>query len=279
MRRIYVFVSILFVFAILLLTLPQNENAAQAQVAPTHFQYAVKFVCGKSPGEGQPEVVARGSYFTAINVHNPANNSVNFRKKIAVALPSEKPGEVSKFFDVGLGPDQALEIDCDDIFKHMNSRTSFLKGFVVIETKTALDVIAVYTAAGASGMVETMDVERFDPRRVLAPRAADLIPIPDAKGNFCRIDPATRRLIVRIRNQGSANAGGSQIKVEYSAGGPVASITPPIAAGGTVDVPVPFPSGQNCFQPDCSFKIIVDDQGQVSESNELNNTARGTCIG
>jgi len=65
------------------------------------FQYAVKFVCGKSNGD----VVAPGEYWTAINVHNPTSTQVKFRKKIAIGLPSERPGPVLKFFDAILGPD------------------------------------------------------------------------------------------------------------------------------------------------------------------------------
>src|SRR5262245_45056441 len=52
------------------------------------FQYAVKFVCGKSAGE----VVAPGVYFTAVNVHNPTYKTIQFRVKVAVALPGLKPG-------------------------------------------------------------------------------------------------------------------------------------------------------------------------------------------
>jgi hypothetical protein len=126
------------------------------------FQYAVKFVCGNSPGT----VVAPGAYFTAINVHNPTYRVIGFRAKIAVALPGLTPGPVSKFFDARLGPDEALEIDCSDIFKHAETRADFLKGFVVIETDDVeLDVVAVYTAAGRDGQVTTLHSERVPPRR------------------------------------------------------------------------------------------------------------------
>ena len=70
MRRTYLFLTILFVAAMVLLTLPVSEERARAQApAPPTFQYAVKFVCGKSPTQGQPQVLATGNYFTAINVH------------------------------------------------------------------------------------------------------------------------------------------------------------------------------------------------------------------
>jgi hypothetical protein len=125
------------------------------------FQYAVKFICGKSAGT----VVAPGVYFTAINVHNPNDKAIGFRKKFAIALPSERPGPVSKFFDAKLGPDQAFEIDCHDILRRTQSNASFIKGFAVLESDLELDVVAVYTAAGATGRVETMELERVTPRR------------------------------------------------------------------------------------------------------------------
>jgi hypothetical protein len=124
------------------------------------LQYAVKFMCGKP----QSPVVAAGVYFTAINVHNPTKNSAVLRKKIAVALPSETVGKVSRFFEAKLGPDQAFEIDCQDILRHADAR-GFLKGFVVIETTSELDVVAVYTAAGLSRHVETLFMERVPARR------------------------------------------------------------------------------------------------------------------
>ena len=138
------------------------------------FQYAAKFVCGKSEGK----VVAPGVYFTAVNVHNPTYTTVRFRIKIAVALPGLEPGPVSKFFDAKLGPDQALEIDCPDIFKYAKTEADFLKGFVVIETDVELDVVAVYTAAGRDGEVATLHTERVPARRQGAPCKPDTIPVP-----------------------------------------------------------------------------------------------------
>jgi Concanavalin A-like lectin/glucanases superfamily len=124
------------------------------------FQYAAKFVCGKSAGE----VVAPGVYFTAINVHNPLYTDVRFRVKVAIGLPGLKPGPVSQFHVAALGPDEALEIDCPDIRKLAEYRADFVKGFVVIESETELDVVAVYTAAGGEGQVETVHAERVPAR-------------------------------------------------------------------------------------------------------------------
>jgi hypothetical protein len=141
------------------------EHVTFAPVGFPLFQYTAKFVCGSSAGDA----VAPGTYFTAINVHNPTDTEISFRKKFAVALPRERPGPVTRFFDGKLKPDQAMEIDCADIRRRIiesaNFTADFLKGFVVIESKVELDVIAVYTAVGATGQVETMHVERVTPRQ------------------------------------------------------------------------------------------------------------------
>jgi hypothetical protein len=237
------------------------------------FQYAVKFVCGKSDGE----VLAPGVYYTAINVHNPTYQDIAFRKKVAIALPGEKAGHVSKFFDAKLGPDEALEIDCPDIRRHAETDADFLKGFVVIESDVELDIVAVYTAAGATGQVETFHTERVAPRRheVGLP---DLVPVPDPQPGvgFCRRDERGN-LIVTVSNQGTSGAGPSVTTVDFGSFGTVSMPTPPLAPGASVDLLFSIPSG--CFNPDCEFRIIVDANNQVVESNEANNFASGTCMG
>ena len=242
------------------------------------FQYAVKFVCGKSEGE----VVARGEYFTAINIHNPTYEFIRFRKKVAVALPSEQPGPVSEFFDAKLGPDQALEIDCPDIFRHAHTDAGFLKGFVVIESDVELDIVAVYTAAGRDGHVQTLHTERVAPRRRSA-GLPDLVPVPDPRPGigFCKLvaeGPDKGKLVVTVKNQGNADAPASTTRVIFVPGGTFDLPTPPIPAGGSVDLP-PISIPGVCFNPDCNFRIIVDANNQVVESNKANNTGSGNCIG
>ena len=131
------------------------------------FEYAVKFVCGVAGANARSSgIVAPGQYFTAINVHNPSfTRPVRFRWKIAIALPGVRGGPISVFFDAVLKPDQALEIDCPDIFKRSPMQADFLKGFVVIASPLELDVVAVYTAQpkGAAG-VQTLDMERVPAR-------------------------------------------------------------------------------------------------------------------
>lgn len=125
------------------------------------FQYAAKVVCGKSDGS----VVAPGEYWTAINVHNPNTYTIRISKRVSIGYPGEKAGPVSPFFRASLGPAQSLEIDRQDIFKHAGV-DNFLKGFVEIESSNGeLDVVAVYTAAGANGDVVTFHTERVPVRQ------------------------------------------------------------------------------------------------------------------
>jgi hypothetical protein len=144
----------------------------RSQFEAKNYEYAVKFVCGVPNNP----VVAPGTYFTAINVHNPQAGTVAFKTKVAVALPSTSPGpevkqlpegplgEITRFIPGRLGPDQAFEIDCPEILKIAKPRERFLKGFVVLEVPEEFDIVAVYTAAGATGRVETMEIERVPAR-------------------------------------------------------------------------------------------------------------------
>jgi hypothetical protein len=138
-----------------------------------NFQYAVKFVCGQWSEEFR-DIVAPGDYFTAINIHNPADGAVSFQYKVAVAKRGvgTKP---SIFFNLKLESDEALEIDCPDINRHGEIQ-GFAKGFVVIESDVELDVVAVYTAAGGrERQVVSIHTERVAARRpVRLPRPGPL---------------------------------------------------------------------------------------------------------
>jgi hypothetical protein len=229
--------------------------------------------------------VAPGRYFTAINVHNPTDATVRFRKKFAVALPLEEEGPIRGFFYSELGSDRAVEIDCQDILNAFPPRSfplplppirraRFLKGFAIIQpidSAVELDVVAVYTAAGATGRVETLDIERVSARRVIVAVLPDLV-----ADSLCKRD--SLGLHVTVRNQGNGDAPASATTVDFLTFGSVSVPTPPIPAGGFVTLPpVAIPLG--CFDSDCEFRIVVDSTALVAESNEGNNTATGACIG
>lgn len=139
------------------------QSSAQTH---TEFQYAAKFVCGKSDGA----FAARGQYFTIINVHNPFAKQVRFRKKFALGEPGERVGKIFGFFPApqgqeGLGPDKVMGIDCPDIYKHSGiSEGTFIEGYAVLHSPAELDVVSVFTAG--DDHVATLHTERVPFRKV-----------------------------------------------------------------------------------------------------------------
>jgi hypothetical protein len=149
------------------------------------FQYAVKAVCGPlNATTTQSQVLTPGTYYTAVNIHNPSTcKHVTFRWKLAIAKPlppvsppsdlagQEVGGLISYFQRLTLRPDEAVEIDTQNILafaKSLGMPQAFVKGFVVIETPCELDVVAVYTAsvpAGTGGGL-SFSTERVPRRRI-----------------------------------------------------------------------------------------------------------------
>ena len=104
---------------------------------------------------------------------------------------------------------------------------------------------------------------------------ADLLPVPDERGEFCRRDG--NKLLVEIRNQGTCRAGASTTRVDFGQHGSVDVSTPSIPAGSSTTLVVDIPLG--CHDPDCEFTITADARNDVAETNEGNNVASGVCIG
>jgi hypothetical protein len=150
-----------------------KPSPTAAGTIETKFQYAVKAVCGNFDDTN----LSRGIYRTAINVHNPIDQSVDFAKKVTLAgRENEPPGRfsVTPFHKASLNPDAALEIDCQDLASFFCPIGEppvcidfiFIKGFVVIDSPVEVDVVAVHTARHSDGEVETMSVNQIEPRKV-----------------------------------------------------------------------------------------------------------------
>ncbi|HEX2164954.1 MAG TPA: hypothetical protein VHM02_13500 [Thermoanaerobaculia bacterium] len=121
-------------------------------------QYAVKIVCG---GLNEPSILNSGIYRTAVNVHNPdLQIGMRFWIKVAVALPG-KPGPITRFVELELPADGALEIDCG-MLQELAGDDRFVKGFAVLISREPLDVVAVYTAG--RGDVASIHTERVPER-------------------------------------------------------------------------------------------------------------------
>lgn len=154
----------LFVAGLFLLLIIAAFPATAIAQQPENFQYVVKVICGRSYGD----VLERGTNTTAVNVHNPIDTTVTFRKKLAIASPREA-GPIVQLETSILEADEALEIDCQELHSMTREQTGrghrLIKGFVVIDSNFELDVVAVYTASGWWRAVKSVDVEYVEPRR------------------------------------------------------------------------------------------------------------------
>lgn len=111
----------------------------------------------------------------------------------------------------------------------------------------------------------------------------DLVPVPQILSfnppvfDFCNRDDQGR-LVVAVKNQGTADAAASETKVSFFGLGESSQITDPLSVGESVNLFFAIPAG--CFNPDCDFTITVDSQNQVDSTSEQgNNTVNGRCIG
>jgi hypothetical protein len=266
---------------VLTLLLPVPCLEAQEAARPLPYQYVTKFVCGRSEGK----IVAPGTYHTAINVHNPGAEPIDVRKRFSVALPSEKAGPVSELFRARLGPSESFEVDCPDILQHLRSREPFVKGFAILESRTELDIVAVYTAAGATRQVETMDVERVPFRRLAAgpPPCPDLVVEAILPPEW---DGANRRSIIKavIKNVGTGAAGPTTARVVdpstlQSTGAPENAIAPTPALAPGASATVTFHLGYWVYNPDASLEVTADYKSELAECDETNNVKRFEGIG
>jgi hypothetical protein len=147
------------------------KASAQAEATQPSFpfQYAVKFLCTSNlPGTSQTTTsLLPGSYQTVVNIHNPNADRVPFRMKLAMATSTQaNPPQITNFIKDVLRPDQATKVDCSMLGKFGNQPIHGFEGFLVIESQLSLDVVAVYTASGATGKVESMDVEYIRERKI-----------------------------------------------------------------------------------------------------------------
>ena len=153
----------------------ENENDSQ---------YSAKFVCGSAPVDNR--FVEPGNYKTTINVHNPSEKTVDFRRKVALAA-LQRDGTISKFVYGKIEPDAVQAFDCDDFWTLAGvAPPSLIDGFLVIESNIPLDVTGYYTSTDArvtTTVAPAIHVEKI---------AARTIP---PRGAFCREDSPTETRI------------------------------------------------------------------------------------
>jgi hypothetical protein len=122
---------------------------------------------------------------------------------------------------------------------------------------------------------------------------ADLVPVPDASGSFCRFD-AQGQLTVTIKNQGTQEAGPSTTEVQYTAGHMDSTGTQSASATALTTIPA-LGAGQKFDLTSVSLMLVGQDASgnpirlagtltitvnvnrEVAESDYMNNTAQAQC--
>jgi hypothetical protein len=159
----------MMIYAAALLALPPVWAPPAAAQSGGRNEYAVKFFCGTNARPSLSPAAAPGTYYTAINVHNPGNGGVGFVHKVALAVPGAPGPHTSITAQFSLAYDEATDVDCELIARELAAghvaHGPFFTGFFVIQATTPLDVVAVYTAAASrTGAVVTMTTERVPVR-------------------------------------------------------------------------------------------------------------------
>ena len=166
--------------------------------------------------------------------------------------------------------------------------------FISCERRTASSTAtATLTAPSIPASTTTQRPTHTLMRKATAtPRTgqADLVPIPDASGSFCRFD-AQGQLTVTIKNQGTGEAGPSNIEVQYWARR--MDSTGAQSASATAQVTIPaLAAGQSFELTNISLMLVGQDASgklvrlagtltitvrEVAEADYMNNTAQAQC--
>ena len=142
--------------------------------------------------------------------------------------------------------------------------------------------LSIFLAATGFAQIPTAPKPPAEPKpKTPSTPRPDLVPVKalDAggAGGYCNLESGGTSLRITVRNQGKAGAPASVTTVLFTPGGPIAHKTPSLAAGASTNFTVEIP--KNCFNPDCRFRITVDSEKTVAESNEGNNSVNGICVG
>ncbi len=142
----------------------RRASSPRSTTFKPRFQYAVKFLCTSNlPGTSQTSSsVLPGNYQTAVNIHNPTEETILVRSKIVFG---PRKDAISKWAPDRVIADALLHIDCSSIRSKYAAR--FIhgwEGFLVIQSSDTLDVVAVYTAGPQGQGVASIDVQQVRER-------------------------------------------------------------------------------------------------------------------
>ncbi len=171
-------------------------SAQQSGEHDFNFEYAAKIICGTIKKSDNARL-ARGTYATTINIHNPNDTSVVFLKKLALTFPPEeqRPGRIDTIGIDNLKPDQALKVDCMDIRRLLPNEFplfGYIEGFVIIKSTKSLDVTGVYTSAKLGSFLSPQNVTSIDVEQIRERKTKGPLPeLPEELDHFkvYKVDP------------------------------------------------------------------------------------------
>jgi hypothetical protein len=240
--------------------------------AQNEFMYSIKFVCIPTVGPDKESVFVPQTYTTVVNVHNLYNQSIDFSKKAVIAQSEdEQRGQISKFMNDTLKPDQALSINCKDIVSLFNNTSSSIgDGFVVLLADEKLDVSAVYTTQNS------IDVEYIQPTNISAfNKLPDLtIKILSLPVGSCPTGQGSCIYNIPLRVTNLSNEPVNtpfNITTESDNGLLTTQTIPSIPGSTSQTLTAVLGPGNSCFDPNCQVDTFVDSSNIIIESDETNN--------
>jgi hypothetical protein len=146
------------------------------------YMYSAKVVCSPALGKAG-NALTPGTYYTAVNVHNPWERPAQIKKWLTLSRPQGMPAIHGSPIEESLEALGAVDVDCPQMKKKFGLPTGSTvpggKGFLAIESDVRLDVAVVYTQRTTTtvGAGSSMDVEYIKPmpfRPAAAPLACEL---------------------------------------------------------------------------------------------------------
>lgn len=284
-------ISILIILSILFLSSQSTIVFAQDIVIGS-VAYSAKFICAPKKRKDDRGVTS-GVYMSSINIHNHHDIPVKFQKRVVIANPQyEERGRISQPVDESLNPYESFCVDCRDIYGLLGIPPfQYIEGFVMLRQpadKPPLDVVGVYTVRELDGQGVSIDVEEYEPKKVasIVPVLPDLTAVIHSVTVNCQVPGVVgcmHTVDFEVINQGAAYIDSFfDVFVELDIG-PSTTITVSvpggIAPGGIVPLTVELGPSNNCYDPDCGVKVIVDSNSVIIESDETNNMVDELFIG
>jgi hypothetical protein len=142
------------------LTLTTATPASAQPLPVTRLAYSAKYLCGQTDAVADFGILPGFSFeYTVVEVHNPHSVPVTCIIKVVEDYPLS--GIVVPPYLRTLGPNEAMEIDCNGLPPLGPPGFAYRTGFVEINSPQQLKVVAVYKEAyGGRGLIKSASIAK-----------------------------------------------------------------------------------------------------------------------